>query len=450
MIDGFLTLHGLSDDERAGLAAMQARLDAVAKPNRDKQAYYEAEQVLTHMGIAIPPEVANRIKPVIGWGGTVIDVPEERLNFLGWNGVGVDKYGLDGIFDDNTLDVDSALSHLDALLYGTSFIRVGTGAAGEPDVVVTMHSPMDTTGVWDTRSRRMVAALSLQGSLGAVMDTPTETITLERKSKDAPWVVVDRDKHGRGQVPVARMVNRPRSAAMEGRSELSRAVRYYCDAAVRTLLGMEGNREFYSIPQLVLLGRGSDAFTDSSGNPTSGWRVLAGHALAIDKDEQGDTPSVEQLTVGSPQPSLDQVRGWAQLLSAESGIPASYLGLLTDNPPSADAIRAGEARLVRRAERRQKAFGRAWMEVARLALLWRDGTVPDDLNRTVSPEWGDASTPTRAATADEVTKYVAAGVLPPDSPVTWRRMGLSRAEQAQLAADPAPTPTPEPIPAQLP
>lgn len=350
-------------------------------------------------------------------------------------------FGLDGIYADNTLDLDAPLAHVDALLYGTSFVRVGRGGDGEPPVVVTVHSPTDSTGVWDTRARRLQAAFTRTAPKQALLDVPGSTITLVRDSVESTtWYPIDRDDHGLPVVPVARMVNRPRTGSMEGRSELTKAVRYYCDAGVRTALGMEGNREFYSIPQLTLAGRGQDAFVDANGNPTSGWRILAGHAIAIDADEDGNVPKIDQLSVSSPQPFLDQLRGWSQLLSAEAGIPTTYLGLLTDNPSSADAIRAAEARLVKRAERRQTSFGRTWMQVAELALMVRDGFAPADIRRRVSVQWRDAATPTRAATADETTKYVGAGILPADSSVTYQRMGLSRAEQLQIRKDKAAAP----------
>ena len=415
-----------------------AKLGAYEPSNAEKATYYEAEMRVRMMGLAIPQEVANRVMPVVGWGGTVVDVLEERLDWWGWAETQGDDLGLADLYADNALDVESGPGHLDALLYGTAFVRVGSGDEGEASPLITLHSPRTTTGVRDMRTRRLSSALTVTAEKDGearevVLDVLGQTITA-RKAQ-GQWIVADRDEHDLPRIPVAQLTNRPRSSRSDGRSEITRAVRYYCDAAVRTVLGMEGNREFYGIPQLMLLGRGPEAFQDANGNPTSGWKIVSGHALAIDKDEDGDTPSVHQTTVGSPQPFIEQVRGWATLLAAEAAMPASYLGFQTDNPASADAIRAGEARLVKRAERRQTSFGRTWLEVARLALLVRDGEVPEDFNRRVANRWRDAATPTRAAAADETTKYVSAGVLPPDSTVTYDRMGLTPSEQRQLDAD---------------
>jgi hypothetical protein len=127
-----------------------------------------------------------------------------------------------------------------------------------------------------------------------------------------------------------------------------------------------------------------------------------------------------------------------QLLSSEAGIPASYLGFATDNPPSADAIRALESRLVRRAELRQKQFGAAWTQVARLSFMVREGKKADDLPPDllrVRPKWRDAATPTLAAQTDSAVKLVAAKVLPEQSQVTWDMVGIPREAQRQLEAD---------------
>jgi hypothetical protein len=232
--------------------------------------------------------------------------------------------------------------------------------------------------------------------------------------------------------------NRVRGSRETGRSEITKAVRYYADAAARTLLGLEVNREFYNAPQRIGLNVSDDMFVDADGNPVSSWTSIMGRTWNIPPGEEGAAaPDVKQFPPSSPAPYIDQVKGYATLLAAEAGIPPTYLGFQTDNPASADAIRAGEARLVKRAERRQASFGRAWHEVGRVALLIRDGEVPNDYDTRVSERWRDAATPTRAASADEAAKLIGAGVLPADSTVTYDRVGLSPAEQAIVKADKA-------------
>jgi hypothetical protein len=444
----FLQLDVADDDEDRAINAGLNQLYLANAANRDARDYYDGSRIVRDLGISTPPSM-QKLQVVAGWPGTVVDVLEERLDWLGWsNSDGDDDYELDDIYAANDLDVESGMAHLDALIFGVSFVVVGAGDDGEPSPLITPASPMMTTGVWDRRLRRLSAALAVSPVLppaptdvllpgDVTLYRPDETVTFTR-SNGGVWRAVDRDRHNLGRVPVVLVPNRARGSRRIGRSEITRPVRYYTDAAARTMRGLETNREFYNAPQRVGLNIAEKMFQDAQGNPVSQWTAIQGRYLMIppnDDDPAAPQPDVKQFTPASPAPYVDQIKGYATLLAAESGIPAEYLGFQTDNRSSADAIRAGEARLVKRAERRQGTFGRAWREVGRLALLIRDGAVPDGYDTAVSAKWRDAATPTRAAAADEVAKYVGAGILPADSVVALDRAGFSPAEQRTIIAE---------------
>ena len=98
-------------------------------------------------------------------------------------------------------------------------------------------------------------------------------------------------------------------------------------------------------------------------------------------------------------------------IMAVSTLPAHYVGVFTDNPASADALRAAEASLTARAEARQATFGRAWEQVARLMIAVRDGRDPDMID-DIRVQWADAATRSVAQEADAVVKLFQAGILP--------------------------------------
>jgi hypothetical protein len=314
-------------------------------------------------------------------------------------------------------------------------------------VLVSVESTESCTVEWDYRLRRAKSGLSQTRDRNGtvVMETlylPDETISFKRVL--GRMVVTTRDPHKLGRVPVARLVNRQRASDVDGRSEITRGVEYLTYAALRTLCGLEINREFYTTPKWTATNTDPEVFGMSdekspAENKKAGWTATAGRLNAIppQEDVNGDPiePKLQEFRPAPPTPYIDQIKMYAQLLGTEAGFPASYLGFATDNPPSADSIRQLEARLVKRAERRQASFGMGWREVAHLALLIRDGVVNLGDVRKATPKWRDAAIPTRAAAADEVMKYVAAEVLRPDSPVTWDRAGFSPEEQAKLAAD---------------
>jgi hypothetical protein len=108
------------------------------------------------------------------------------------------------------------------------------------------------------------------------------------------------------------------------------------------------------------------------------------------------------------------------------------LGFATTNPTSADAIRSAEMELTRRADHKTVAFGKSWRNVMSLALLVRDGKLPD---KPISPLWSSTATPTIAATTDAIFKQITAGYLPPTSDVVGEVLGYTAEQRERIEAD---------------
>ena len=403
--------------------------------NLEKQKYYDGKQKLKDLGISLPPQM-RLIDTVLGWPGTVVDALEERLDFEGW-----DSTDLDALFQSNDLDVSASTAHLDALIFGTSFITVTSGRVGEPDVVVSVVSPNDMVVTRDNRTGRVTEACQyIAGDDGerAVLYRADDTVWLYEQGGE--WYVDRVDEHLLGRVPVAQLVNRPRASKTNGRSEITPAVRSLTDSAMRTLVGAEVAREFYAVPQRYLMGAPESFFLDENGNPRGAWEAMMGKIIAIERDEEtGDIPSVGSFAANSMSPFFEQLRELAKQVAAEGAVPNGYMGFSSDaNPSSADAIRMTENRLVKRAERRQAMFGKAWTEVARLIIMVRDGRMFSELTEkelAIRPLWRDAATPTRAAAADEVVKMIAAGVYPARGDYALKRLGLSPMDRDMLRRD---------------
>jgi hypothetical protein len=425
----------LSEGEKTNLAYLLNQLQQYQSTNTTHAAYYDGKSRVRDLGIAIPPHLRT-LETVVGWPGTVVDVLEERLEIDGWVVPGVEgDLGISEIVEANQLGLEFSMGHLDALIYGIAFGVVGKGAKGEPSSLVTLESPVHMTGRWNARKRELDLALNTtvddQGQFtGATIYTPSET--LELVYGPGGWSLTDRTAHSLGSLPVEPLVNRPRSGDMTGRSEITPAIRAYTDNAVRTVLGMEVSREFFAAPQRYLLGADEQAFVDRDGNPKTAWESYIGKLLALPRDEDGQLPTVGTFTASSPEPFLAQLRGLSQLVAAESGMSATYLGIIQDNPASADAIRAADVRLEKRTERRQKIFGAREGRLMRKAIWIRDG---EDPGFTPQPIWRDAGTPTRSAQAQDAVALVNANILPADSDVTLERVGLSATDRERVRAD---------------
>ena len=427
-------MAGFTTDENREIKYLLGELSKHATANRVHEEYYDGRFAAQLLSISTPQHVANMLKTVSGWAATAVDVLEERLDLIGFDGD-----DLADVFTQNALDEEASQVHLDAMIYGVGFVSVTAGGPNEPPVLVRGHDAKNTTGRFNARTRRLDTALTREVKDGEVvgMDlwTPTMVTKARRERDGSPWEIVDRQFHGLGVVPLVPFVNRPRTGNRGGKSEITAPLRRYTDAAVRTLISMDVNREFFSAPQRYAVGLGQDDFVGPDGAPMSPWQILTGRVWST--GPVADDEREPKLGEFSPQPAgpfLQQIEGLARLAAAEAALPSHYFGLSGEQATSADAIRAMEARLVKRAERRQKSFGRAWSEVARLARAGRDGVsyVEAELSQT---RWGNPATPTVGATTDAMVKLVQAGIAPGTSRPIWDRVGFTPAEQRDMAAE---------------
>lgn len=424
----------LTPEERELVADLQQRLSVCASANRVALRYYEGDHKPAHYGIAVPPTMRN-LEIRLGWAGKVVDVNNSRLDFQGWASEDKDDpFGLQEIYRANSLDVVSHQAHLDALIFGTAFVVVGTGAEGEPDPLITVHSPTAMTANYSLRTRRITSAFSyysdsLSGEVTATLYLPNQTVTLAA-DRGSALQVVGRDVHNLGRVPVVLLANRARSNRPFGRSEITKSIRSSQDEGVKASINMSVNSEFFAAPQRYVLGAEQSAFADGQ------WKAVQNRLLAITATEDGQEVKVGQFPQSSPEPYINVINQLARQVASDADLPVRYFDENRNAPTSADAIRADESALVARAKRKQKEFGKGWLEVAELALLIRDGALPDGFDK-VRTLWAPPATPTVAASTDAAVKLAAAGIVPADSGVLYRLLDLSEDDIRQLRKDAA-------------
>lgn len=413
------------------LNELRRRLQTRSGRVRRLDAYYDGTQRLAALGLGLPPEM-RRLQVVVNWPRLVVDSLEERLDVEGFRlaDTADTDARLWAWWQANNLDEESSLAHLEALVAGRAFLTVGPNE-DQPDVpVITPESARSMIADIDPRTRRVRAALRLYNApddggsaRSATLYLPDRTVFYDRVS--AGWRPVDTIEHRLGQVPVVPLVNRARLADRDGRSEMADVVGL-TDAACRTLTNLQGAQELLAVPQRYVLGATREDFVDEDGKPIPAWEAYIGRILAL-----GDPDAkVGQFTAADLRNFTEVINAYARMVSALSGLPPHFLGLVSENPASADAIRSAEARLVKRAERRTRAFSGAWEQAMRLGMLIVDGDLPPDAAR-LEAVWRDPSTPTYAAKADAVAKLVAAGILPPS--VAWEELGYTPEKRRQLA-----------------
>ncbi|WP_406418421.1 phage portal protein [Streptomyces sp. NBC_01614] len=429
-----LPLLSLSGDEAQLLTALRSDLLSQRFKLELLDSYFNGGQLIRDLGISIPPQLKG-LHTVIGWPRIGVESLEQRLDLEAFRWAdGADASDLEEIAESNDLYDESSLAHLDALTYGREYVSVGSGEAGDPPLI-TFESPLDMTMFWDARLRLATAALRESVEDGvriATLYLPDQTVYAAEA--DGGWEVFDRDIHNLGMVPVLRMANRQRTADRIGKSEITPEVMSITDAACRRLMGIEVGAEFFQAPQRYILGVSESAFQDAEGNAKSAWETYIGRVLALERDDEGNVPTVGQFAAHDPSGQTKIIDLYARIMASQLSVAPHVLGYTSDNPASADAIRFADNGQIKKAERRIRRFSATHRDAMRLALWFRDGEPPDK-SRRIECVWRNPATPTVAAQADAAVKLVQAGILPADGDVVLEMAGLSEDQRRRVAAE---------------
>lgn len=433
-----LAAIGLSDDEQRLVDRLQQAAWVEQKHMALDNAYYEGEQALTNLGIAVPDELAV-LRTVIGWPALAVDPIAERLSIEGFRLAGATDSDPDlwDLWDANDMQAQVPMGHLDALVMRSGWVTIGSpDTRGDPPVI-RVESPLNCSALWDGRSMTMTAVLQAyeaDGGQQAVLYVPGESVYLATDENNT-WQVTNRDRHGYG-IPVERIVNRPRTHNRDGKSEITPFVKSWTDAACRALLQLQVAGEFYSVPRYLLLGASESDFQDANGNPKSTWDAYITRILALERDENDNVPTVTQLTAYDPSVFTRVLDFYAAKLAGPLRATPQDFGIYTEgNPPSADAVQFSESRRDRYAIRKQEQFGCGWVRALQHAVRFANGgKLPADMTR-IEVDWAPPSIPSIGAVGSFLSQMIATGVLPPESDVVLKRAGFSAVERAQIAQD---------------
>ena len=138
-------------------------------------------------------------------------------------------------------------------------------------------------------------------------------------------------------------------------------------SVIRTMKRSEITAEFYAFPQKYILGLSSDV------DEIDKWRATMSSILRLDRDEDsGTVPSVGQFQQAAVTPHIEQLRMFASMFAGETGLTLDDLGIVSDNPSSAEAIKASHENLRLKAGKAQRDFGVGLINAGFLAACVRD------------------------------------------------------------------------------
>ena len=431
----------LTDDERAMVERLNAKL--VEREGRMllSEAYYLGAQVIDNLRIAVPKEL-EFLRTIVGWPALAVDPYVERLAVDGFRLPGAtDADGsLGELATEINLDGLLPLAITDALSIGRGYWFVGSPAESGDVPDVTVESPMNVAVEWDLRGTTALGVWQSYWRDGRrhgtlMMRDPGRTLHLAVNDKGT-WELVDRDDHDFNFLPVVRMPHMPRTNARGGRSAITPAIRSTADSACRDLLALEVSREIYSVPGVTLLGAAESAFQNTDGTAKSAWQAYVTRFRALERDEDGNLPEIHQAQVYDPSVFTKVLDMRASQMASMVAAPPQDLGLYTQgNPTSADSGEVMEKRRNRRAKLMQKQFGPDAVSLMQMVIRFQNhGNLPDEFRR-MTADWVDVDEVAIGTASDAITKQIAAGAVPATSDVVLKRLGYSAVERARLEQD---------------
>lgn len=419
------------------LQTLLQKLDEPLARYTELDRYYRGKQPLAFLAPEAKTALGDRL------GVMASNIPRlavtalaERLRVTGFTGADVWAEWIR-----NDLDQLSGVAHREALLFGDSFVMVWADALGRPKV--TVESAKQVAVLTDPGTREVVAAVKrweTKRTTEAVWYQPDRITRLRANSTGATIsgfeTVGEVIPNPLGVVPVVPIRNSDRILDDCGSSEIDDLMPLV-DGLNKSLADMLVTSEYVGRPRRWATGieLTEETVIDEDGNPVlddddqpvtvETNPIPEGHRAMISENDAAKFGQLQAADLAGYEAS---VRVLLSQIMAVSTLPGHYLGILTDNPASADALRAAEASLTARAEARQATFGRSWEQVGRLIVAVRDGVDPTSVDCRV--QWADAATRSVAQEADAVVKLFAAGLLP--ATAALKKLGYSDDEIAEI------------------
>lgn len=326
-----------------------------------RQEVYDMKDIYNSPGVTIPPALKRQYRSTLGWGAKAVDSLSDRLVFREFAN---DNFNINEIFEMNSADILFDDAKLSALINSCSFIYISEGDEDIPRLQVIQGS--EATGILDPVTRLLTEGYAVL-SRNEYGQPNEELYFLTGRTDHFIKGKLANSVNNKAPAPLlVPIIHRPDSTKPFGRSRITPSAVYYQNYAKRTLERADITAEFYSWPQKYAVGTSQDS------EQMDNWKATVASFLEFTKDDDGDVPKLGQFNVPSMSPFTEQLRTAASGFAGETGLTLDDLGFPSDNPSSAEAIKASHETLRLQAEKAKRDFSSGFLNVGYLAASLRD------------------------------------------------------------------------------
>lgn len=379
-------------------------------PNyRKYEKYYDGSARLPALGVTLPPQM-RVLEQMAPFPKLAIDTLTEVLIPEGFI-LGDDSETPELLrqwWADNDMDATFQMAATEALVQGAAYFIIGPGInGGTPRIAAVSRDGVATRLDHFGRVAEAVVRYRIDDVTYATHYEAGKTSYLRQNG--GQWRVIKPFATGVDVPTIVPMFNKERLSDTRGRSELAQLITV-TDAASRTLTNLQVAQELLAMPMRYIIG---DGITDAAHEAAAEQGITLEQAkfksyigilqYAPTGSEFGQLPGADLSSI------INTYKMYASEVSAITGIPPAMLGISTDNPTSAEAIRVAKDRLIQRAESKSRMFGDALEEVFRIALQMK-GVEVDNIE-ALEMRWRDPATASESARAQYLLQAHAQGVI---------------------------------------
>lgn len=402
--------------------------------NQLRYRYYDGKNRLKDFGISTPPELLS-VECVVDWPNKAVTALADRVRFDGFTAVNQDVQ--------DTLD---ALTRRNGFMQRMRFLPHGEGIHGfyvgtvgvdrDGRAQVDWYDAEHSALVWDASKGRVIRGMVIDAfedgepALIRVMDDESvSTLWL----RNGIWRA-DVQPISMGRIPLEVFTYRPTDRKPFGQSRISRAVMSLTDSAVRVALGGDIAYQFSVSPQKYLIGADENAFKNKPK-----WEAYIGSMFAVGYNgRDGVMPQFGQLSQASMQQTSDYMRLLAARFAGSTNIPISQLGIIHDQPASAEAIYAANEPLVIEATDLIEGNRESMKWLARMCVAAELDTSLDDLTdeqMDIMPNYRNPAMPSVVSQADAAVKIAAVVPEFAGTAAWWKMLGMPEDTRREIEAE---------------
>lgn len=442
-LGAILEARGLMPEDVDRLYRLLRVLSAKLSKNRLRRDFYQMHVNVKNIGISMNDDMVSRLNASCGWPAKAVDMLAGRSVVDAFVlDDGSETTDLERILKDNNFSQKYDMAAKSELVHSVVFWTLSRNKIGRSNVSIKLHSAETAAAIWDGVNERIECGMAIIGTkpqtprstneVPSIVNlyTPDNTVVLTLDDDMLHWTA-SYQPNPMGRPLMEPMAYEPTIKRPFGKSRITRAVMSITMSKLREDMRSEISAEFITSPQKYLLGADDEAFDMDK------YEAYIGNIFLASKDEDGDVPQFGQLAQGTMQPHTEYARNLAAQFSGETSIPISSLGVIHDNPASAEAIAACERDMVQLAEHMNQTNGHALRNVMLMAMAINKGAGSKiesltDAEYSVMPNWHDPSMPNIVAQADAWTKLASAAPWIAETEEFLEGVGIDRAKRVRM------------------